>query len=87
MGGKFSYTLVFIGALFCWVFFPFLNTDIPPILNYNYQAGINCFYSMTASVLACASFSSLINGQLSLKDVIYSPVVGGVIIGSSAAVI
>lgn len=82
-----SYTFVGVGALFCWVFFPFLNTNIPTSLIYNYQAGINCFYCMAASVMTCVGLCCLFVGQLNLKDFVYSPVVGGVIIGTSAAFI
>jgi len=82
-----SYTFVGIGALFCWVFFPFLNTNIPVSLIYSYQAGINCFYCMSASVLTCIGMCCLFVGQLNFKDFVYSPVVGGVIIGSSAGLI
>jgi hypothetical protein len=84
VGGKFSYTLVGIGSLFCWVFFPFLNTDIPVTLLYSSQGGINCIYSMSAAVLTLVGLSCLISGRLNLKDFVYGPVVGGVIIGSSA---
>ena len=87
VGGKMSYTFVGIGALFCMVFFPFLNTDIPTNFVYNYQAGISCFYCMSASVLTCIGLCCLFVGKLDLKDFVYSPVVGGVIVGSSAALI
>ena len=87
VGGKFSYTLVGMGSLFCWVFFPFLNNDIPVTLAYSYQAVINCIYSMCASVLTAIGLSCLFTGKLNLKDFIYGPIVGAVIIGSSAAFI
>jgi len=76
-----------MGSLFCWVFFPWLNIDIPTSLIYNYSGGINTIYCISASAITCVGVSCLINGKLSLKDLIYSPVVGGVIIGSSAAFI
>ena len=86
MGGKFSYSLVAIGSLFCWAFFPFLNIDTPIAFNYNYQAAISTFFCISASVLTCTGLSALISGQLNLNDIVYSPVVGGVVVGSSAAV-
>lgn len=76
-----------IGALFCWVFFPFLNIDIPISLAYNYSAAINTFYSISACVMTSVSLSCIINGKLDLKHIVFSPVVGGVAIGSSAAFI
>jgi ammonium transporter Rh len=76
-----------IGALFCWVFFPFLNIDIPISLVYNYSAAINTFYSISACVMTSVSLSCIINGKLDLKHIVFSPVVGGVAIGSSAAFI
>jgi ammonia channel protein AmtB len=79
--------LASIGSLFCWVFFPFLNWDIPVQFIYSNQAAINTLYCITASVITCACISCLFYGQMSLKDVVYSPVVGGVIVGSSAAMI
>lgn len=87
VAGKFSYTLTAVGSLFCWVFFPFLNTDIPASLNLNYQAGIATFYCIAGSVLTCTGLSCIVNGRLSLRDVAYSPVVGGVIVGSSAGIV
>lgn len=87
VGGKYSYAMASLGGLFCWVFFPFLNWDIPVQFTYSNQAAINTFYCITASIVTCAGISSLVHGQLSLKDMVYSPVVGGVIVGSSAAMI
>jgi len=87
VAGKFSYTLVGVGALFCWMLFPFLSTDIPASLIYYNQAAISTFYCISACVLTCVGLSSLITGQLDLKDFLYSPVVGGVIVGSSAGYI
>lgn len=87
VAGKFSYSLTALGALFCWVFFPFLNTDIPASLALNYQAGIATFYCITGCVLTSLGISCIINGRLSLRDIVYSPVVGGVIVGSSAGMI
>jgi ammonia channel protein AmtB len=85
--GKFSYFFVAIGSLFCWVFFPFLNIDIPISLVYNYSAGLNTFYCISACVVTSISLTCIINGKLDLKDVILSPVAGGVAAGSSAAII
>lgn len=82
-----SYTFVGLGALFCWVFFPFLNTDIPVSLVYSYQGGVNAFYSISAAVLTSVGLGCLFVGQLNYKDFVYSPVVGGVIVGTSSAFI
>jgi ammonia channel protein AmtB len=87
VGGKFSYTMVGLGSLFCWIFFPFFNLDIPTSLLYSNQAGLATFYCISSCVLTCIGLSCMITGSLNLKDLLYSPVVGGVIIGSSAVVI
>jgi hypothetical protein len=57
-----SYTYVGLGALFCWVFFPFLNSDIPVSLVYSYQGSINAFYSISAAVLTSVGLSCLFIG-------------------------
>ena len=87
VAGKFSYVLVGIGSMICFTLFPFLAADLPPSLTYYHQAGIATYYSMTASVLTCVGLSCLINGRIDFKDFVYSPVVGAVIGGSSAAFI
>ena len=87
VGGKFSFSIVGLGTLFCWVFFPFLGSELPPTLVYSNQSVISVYYCICASVLTCVGLSCVITGQLDFKDFAYSPVVGGVIIGSSAAFI
>jgi ammonia channel protein AmtB len=73
--------------MLCWVLFPFLSSDLPPNFTYSNQAAISTFYCISSSVLTCIGLSSLITGQLDLKDFLYSPVVGGVMVGSSAGYI
>lgn len=87
VGSKFSFVLSGIGSLFCWVFFAFLNIDSPTDIFLNYYAGINTFYCISACVVMSISFSCIINGKLDFKDLIHSPIVGGVVIGSSSSVI
>jgi len=86
-GSKFSFVLAGIGALFCWVFFVFLNIDIPNSSFLNYYAGINTFYCISACVFMTISFSCILNGKLDFKAIVHSPIVGGVAIGSSSALI
>jgi hypothetical protein len=87
VGSKFSFVLSGIGSLFCWVFFVFLNIDIPLNNFTNYYAGINTFYCISACVIISIGISCIINGNLDFKDVIYSPIIGGVIVGSSSSII
>lgn len=87
VSGKFSNLLAAIGSLFCWVFFPFLNIDIPISLILNYSAGLNTLYCISACVVTSVSLSCIINGKLDLKDIIFSTISGGVAVGSSAAMI
>jgi ammonia channel protein AmtB len=76
-----------MGSLFCWVFFPFFNVDIPSSLILNYTAGLNTFYCISACVVTTVSLTCMINGKIDLRDIIYSTVAGGVAVGSSAAII
>ena len=87
VAGKFSYTLVGVGSLTCFVFFPFLNVDLPASLVYSYQAGMATYYCMAACVLTSVGLSCTLKGQLEIKDLLYSPLAGGVAIGSSAGLI
>jgi hypothetical protein len=87
ISGKFSNLFAGIGSLFCWVFFPFLNIDIPISLILNYSAGLNTLYCICGCVVTTVSLTCLINGKLDLKDIIYSTISGGVVAGSSAAMI
>lgn len=76
-----------MGSLFCWVFFPFLNTDIPNTLILNLNAGINTFYCISACVVTTVSLTCMIYGRLDLKSIIFSSIAGGVVAGSSVAII
>ena len=67
------------------MFFPFLNSDIPVSLVYSYQGEVNAFYSISTAVLTSVGLCCLFVGQLNFKDFVYSPVVGGVIVGTSSA--
>lgn len=87
LSGKFSYFLAAIGSLFCWVFFPFMNIDIPTSLVYSNSGGLNTIYCISACVLTTISLTCIINGKIDLKEVILSPAAGGVAAGSSAAMI
>lgn len=87
LSGKFSYFLAAMGSLFCWVFFPFMNIDVPVSLVYNNSGGLNTIYCVSACVLTTISLTCIINGKIDLKEVILSPVAGGVAAGSSAAII
>lgn len=48
---------------------------------------MSTFYSISGCVLCSISLSCIINGKLDLKDVVFSPIAGGVVVGSSAAFI
>lgn len=85
--GNFSFLLASVGSLFCWVFFPFLNIDIPNQLIFNFNGGINTFFCISACVVCSICFTSIINGKIELKYIIYSPIVGGIAAGSSSAII
>jgi len=85
--GNFSFLLASVGSLFCWVFFPFLNIDIPNQLIFNFNGGINTFFCISACVVSSVCFTSIINGKFELKYLIYSPIVGGIAAGSSSAII
>lgn len=87
IAGNFSNFLTAIGSLFCWVFFPFLNIDIPLSLPLNYLAGLNTIFCISACVATTVSLTCIINGKIDLKDVVFSTVAGGVAAGSSAAMI
>ena len=87
MAGKFSACLVGIGALICWVFFPFFSSDIPSALTYSYHSVTATYYSISACVFTSIGLSCVITGQIDYWDFVYSPVAGGVIVGSSAAFI
>lgn len=82
-----TWMMSLVGAAFCWVFFPFLSIDSPPSLFLHYTAGINALYAVSTSVVATIAFSSIVNGKIDLKDLVYSPIIGGVIVGSSSGLI
>ena len=84
---KLNATLALVGAAFTWVFFPVLNMDIPGTLFIYTNAGISTVLSVSASVLAAVGFSLVLNGKMEFRDIITSPIAGGVIVGCSSTYI
>ena len=87
VSGKFSMTVASIGGLFCWVFFPSLNMEFLSSSLYQFFGGTNTIYCISSCVLTALGLSCIVYGRLDMKDLVYSPVIGGVIIGSSARLI
>jgi ammonium transporter Rh len=86
LSGNFSTLFAAMGSLFCWVFFPFLNIDIPISLLLNYSAALNTIYCISACVATTVSLTCIINGKLNFRLIIFSTIAGGVAVGSSAAI-
>ena len=87
LSSNFSTLFAAIGSLFCWVFFPFLNIDLPLSLILSYSAGLNTIFCISACVATTVSLTCIINGKLNFRDIIFSTIAGGVAVGSSAAII
>jgi hypothetical protein len=87
VSGKFCLVVAAIGSMFCWIFMPCLNIDFPNSLAYGYLGGVNAIYCISASTITCLGLSCLFYGRIDLKDLIYGPVIGGVMIGSSSVMI
>jgi hypothetical protein len=84
---KMNATIAMIGAAFCWVFFPFLSIDIPVDLFIGNFAGVNTIYSVSSCVLTTIGLNLVFYGHMKIRDMLYSPIAGGVIIGSSSVLI
>jgi ammonia channel protein AmtB len=61
--------------------------DIPGTLFIYTNAGISTVLSISASVVATVGFSLVINGKLEFRDIITSPIAGGVMVGCSSTYI
>jgi ammonia channel protein AmtB len=79
-------TIALLGTVFCYIFFPFLHFDVPTIANgFLFQLGaINCLYAMSASVVTSLALSAVIYGRIAVKDLLYSPICGAIMVGTSA---
>ena len=86
-GFKFTAVLSGIGGLFCWVFFPFLAMDTRATNFVGYLGGVNTLYGISACVVTTCALDAAIYGRLKIRDVIFSPVAGGVIVTSSSTLI
>lgn len=84
---KLSRTLALLGAVFCWVFFPVLNMDISPELFLFSNAGLSTILCISSSVVTMTGICLVIDQRLDLRCLITSVIAGGVIVGSSSAVI
>lgn len=80
-----------LGAAFAWVFFPFIHGDVPAVAasgdNGPFFAShgiINTFFAIAGSVTTSLAMSAIIHGKIHIKDLIYAPFIGGVIVASSA---
>jgi len=83
---RFATTTAVLGTVFCYIFFPFLHFDVPAVANafLDTNGAINCLYAMSASVVTSLAFSAVLYGRISIKDLLYSPICGAIIVGTSA---
>ena len=82
-----SRTYSIIGAAFCYIFFPVLNMDISPQLFLQSNAGISTFICISASVMSILGICLIVDQRIDLRSLVTAPIAGGVIIGSSSAMI
>jgi len=76
--------MALVGAAFIWVFFPVLNMDIPNTIFVYSNSAISTIVSIASCVVATISMSLIANGRVDYRDLITAPILGGVIVGSSA---
>ena len=82
---KFNAVLAGVGSIFIWVFFPFLAMDGRAIYFSPYLGAINTIFGIAACVLTTAALDGLIYGKLKVRDLIYSPIVGGILAATSSS--
>lgn len=82
---KFSSTMAILGTIICWIFFPLLAmdpafTDATSTTNLFtiYTGPINVVFGLTAATICSFAASSLINGKLQIRDIVYGPIAGGI---------
>jgi hypothetical protein len=84
---KFNAVIAAVGSVFVWVFFPFLAMDGRAALFSPYLGGINTLYGISSCVLTTAALDGVIYGRLKIRDLIYSPIVGGILVATSSNMI
>ena len=84
---KFNAVLAGIGGIFCWVFFPFLAMDGRASFFSPYLGGINTVYGISACVITTAGLDAVIFGRARIRDIIYSPIAGGIMVATSSSMI
>ena len=68
-----------IGALFCWIFFPFLALDTRASVFAGYLGGVNTLFGISACVITTAALDAVIYGRIKVRDMIFSPIAGAAI--------
>jgi hypothetical protein len=84
---KLSRTLSLVGGLFCWVFFPVFNMDVSPTLFLYSNGAISTFICISASVTTMVGLNLTFDRKIDFRSFLTSIIAGGVIIGSSSALI
>jgi uncharacterized integral membrane protein len=81
-------SVALFGALIIFTFFPFLAVDLDAYHGINqFNLWTGPFYiiiAMGAAVVGSVIVSCLINGHLIIRDLIHSPIAGGIIAGSAS---
>lgn len=76
-----------IGSAFIWVFIPILNQDVPTESFIWNNGALAALFAVSASVITSIAFSLVIHGKVLYRDLLVSPIAGGVMIGSSSIMI
>lgn len=83
---RFGTTTALLGASFCYIFFPFLHFDVPQVVGgFLISLGpLNCLYGMSAAVVTSLAMSAILYGRIHIKDLLYAPIAGAIITGTSS---
>jgi hypothetical protein len=84
----FSVSYALFGSLIIFALFPALGYEIDVTNNFNlfnlYVTPVSIIIGMGASLIGSFIVSSLFNGNLLLRDIIHSPIAGGIVVGSAS---
>lgn len=85
---NFSARLALIGSLVIFTFFPFLAYEVDNSRRFNnfylYTGTISLVLGMSSSVIGSICISSLINGNIIVRDIMHAPIAGGIVVGSAS---
>lgn len=84
----FSSRLALFGSLIIFTFFPMLSYEVDNSRKFNnfylYTGSTSLLLGMSSSVVGALCISSLINGNIIVRDILHAPIAGGIVVGSAS---